>query len=163
MIGSQCHTESQTTSWWQPEPLRAPQLCLRSGCLTYEVRNRLPPTGEGSILQQCPSQFTALFIRAFWLSSKWELSASHFPKVIGKLSSGTLSSLFQDQEQNQARQWGCVCVCGRALCLPIRSRGEEWPPFSYKEGVYGLQKITSQTSTLKCTIKKRERCLLRSY
>lgn len=86
-----------------------PQLCQHSGHLTHEVRNRLPPTGEVSILQQwfkkCPSQFTALFNRAFDFLQSENCLHTSFLKVIGTLGSGKFSSLFQDQQKNQARQW----------------------------------------------------------
>lgn len=72
----------------------------------------MPPTGEGSILQQWfkkrPSQFTALFNRAFDFLQSENCLHTSFLKVIGTLGSAKFSSLFQDQQKNQARLWVCV-------------------------------------------------------
>lgn len=63
------------------------------------------------------------------------------------------STLLQDQAREKKKKkrtrpghWVCVRVCGRAAGLPVRSKqkpwmtcGEEWPAYSKKKGIYGLE------------------------
>lgn len=96
--------------------------------VTCEVRDGLPPTGEGSALQRrCPSQFSALFILQpswkttesldFLQSENW---LSLFLKVLVELSCGKFIPV--------KKQVVCVCMCA-CVCAEdvlIKSKSKPW-------------------------------------
>lgn len=124
-MGSQCHTESQETSWWQlGSP--TPPLCHSSALMTCEVRNWLPPTGEGSTLQwrfkKCPSQFSALFI----LQPSWKQpSLFDFPQ-----SENCLHRVFLKCRVDSA--WGSSPACSRIRREKNPKQNTKYKPGQYK-------------------------------
>lgn len=134
-MGSQCHTESQETSWWQLGSPTPPPLC-HSWPMRWEMD--CPPLVKG---QYCSggsrgaphSSVHYSFCnqaennRAFWLSSKWKLSASYFLKVSGTLGLGKFSCVFQDQKKKKHQAWAVgVCVGERYASLLQANKSLEW-------------------------------------
>lgn len=96
--------------------------------VTCEVRDGLPPTGEGSALQRrCPSQFSALFILQpswkttesldFLQSENW---LSLFLKVLVELSCGK----FIPVKKQVVCVSMCACVCAEDVL--IKSKSKPW-------------------------------------
>lgn len=138
-MGSQCHTESQETSWWQLGSPTPPH--CDTPLVLWPVRGEMdcPPLVKG---QYCSggsrsdphSSVHYSFCNqaenntAFWLSSKWKLSTLHFLKVLGALSSGKFICLFQDQKKKQKKntkpgQWVRVGVQYASLLEANKSLG----------------------------------------